>query len=137
MQIHLDLTEDQIKALEVVAIKRGLPIESLIQGAVQLLINEETLSTLPSREMINFARTLNLENVDANSLQYVIVEKGFTFPKPSELMALPEDDRSVLLQLSALLAEDAYRNDPDLNFEVYDDIIDYDDIIIDTNAKHL
>ncbi len=46
-------------------------------------------------------------------------------PSAIELMQLPAEDRRKLLSQQAKIAAPYYRNDPDLNFEIYDDILEY------------
>jgi hypothetical protein len=132
MNLHLDLTltDEQAKTLQAAAVQRGLPVETLVQRAVERFLNEEIVAT-PYTALLDFAHTIDFDTAQADAVNRDLDARGFTYPDPVELMAMSEADRGVLMKLSALLMEEAYLNDPDLRVEAYDGILDYDDYITD------
>lgn len=133
MNLHLELTltNEQVEALRTAANQSGLPIEALVQRAVERFLDEDTVATALFADLLAFAHSIDFDTAQAAEVDRKLDEYGFTYPDPIELLALPAIDRDVLMRLSALLMEDAYLNDPDLRFEAYDGILDYDDIITD------
>ncbi len=96
-------------ALEKSKERKSLPIEQIMK--------------LPAAE-----RHRLLEEQAKDAAKYYEIEGAVSknaAPTAIELLRLPAKERRKRLREQAKIAAPYYRNDPDLNFEIHDDILEY------------
>jgi hypothetical protein len=81
--------------------------------------DEQTLDALQAEAR---KRETSAELLATWAIRIFLAQQGYsTLPKPSELLKLPAGERDFILELSATIAEDSYRSDPELTaFEAYE-----------------